>query len=57
MKPFSDSFTAGKGAEGGHDKSGPYSKGIETGQGKKEESVGKPKFSNKVDTGQKVPFE
>ena len=57
MRPFSDSFDAGKGAEGGHDKSGPYSKGIETGQGKKEESVGEPKFSNKVDTGSKMPFE
>jgi len=57
MKPFSDSFDAGKGAEGGHDNPGPYTKGIETGKDKKGESVGEPKFSQRVDTGQKVPFE
>ena len=55
MKSFSDSFDSGKGSPGGHDKLGPYSQGILTGQDKKED-VGKPKFSNRVDTGQKVPF-
>ena len=51
MKAFSDTFDAGKGSPGGHDGPGPYSRGIETGQDKKEESVSEPKFSKRVETG------
>ena len=54
MKSFSDSFNAGEGTVGGHDKPGPYSEKILTGQDKKEISDGEPKFSNRVETGQKI---
>ena len=57
MKPFSDKFDAGTGSPGGHDNLGPYSKKILSGQEKRKVEAGEPKFSKRIDSGQKPVVE